>query len=80
MRAVAAGVLLLIINIVGLGLGPPTVGWLNEHVFAERGAEAVRYSLAAVGVVMAAWSCLHYLLAARHLSADLRTNAAAPGP
>jgi predicted MFS family arabinose efflux permease len=80
MRSVAAGVLLLIINIIGLGLGPPTVGWLSEHVFAERGVEAVRYSLAAVAVAMGVWGCLHFLLAARTLRADLRAKEAGPGP
>jgi predicted MFS family arabinose efflux permease len=80
MRSVAAGVLLLVINLVGLGLGPPTVGWLSEHAFADRGVEAVRYSLAAVLVVMGAWSCLHYLLAARTLREDLRAKDARLDP
>ena len=71
MRSVASGVLLFVINIIGLGLGPPTVGWLNDHVFSERGPLAVRDSLVCVLVVMGSWSALHYLIAARHLRDDL---------
>lgn len=71
MRAVASGVLLFVINLIGLGLGPPTVGWLNDHVFAERGAAAVRDSLAGVLAAAGVWSLVHFLLGARHLRADL---------
>jgi MFS family permease len=71
MRAVASGILLFIINIVGLALGPPSVGLLNDYVFAHLGAEAVRYSLVSVLMVTGSWALIHYLLAARTLRADL---------
>ena len=71
MRAVAAGVLLFVINIIGLGLGPPAVGLLNDTLFAPLGPEAVRYSLVCVLAVSGAGALLHYLLAARTLRADL---------
>jgi predicted MFS family arabinose efflux permease len=71
MRSVASGLLLFVINIIGLGLGPPTVGLLSDHVFAARGPAAVQYALVTVLVVMSSWSLLHYLLGARHLRADL---------
>jgi len=45
MRATASAVLLLILNIVGLGLGPFLVGLLNDVLTARFGAEAVRWSL-----------------------------------
>ena len=76
MRSVASGILLFIINIVGLALGPPSVGLLNDYVFADRGAEAVRYSLVSVLVVTGTWALVHYLLAARTLRADLRAKEA----
>jgi MFS family permease len=59
MRAVASGVLMFVTNIIGLALGPQSIGWLNDFVFAHHGDEAVRYSLLVV------------LLAARALPADL---------
>ncbi len=72
MRSVASGILLFVINMIGLALGPQAVGILNDTVFADRGEEAIRYSLALVGVVMAAWALVHYMLAARTLADDLQ--------
>jgi predicted MFS family arabinose efflux permease len=74
MRAVASGVLLFVTNIIGLGLGPQTVGILNDTVFADYGPEGIRYSLTAVFVVMGAWGCVHFVLGARALEADLRAK------
>ncbi len=51
MRTTAAAILLFIVNMVGLGLGPLTIGLLNDHVFAGYGAEAIRYSMLVVGIL-----------------------------
>ena len=48
MRAVASGILLFITTMIGYALGPPTIGWLNDHAFAHHGDAAVQYSLAVV--------------------------------
>jgi predicted MFS family arabinose efflux permease len=72
MRSVASGILLFIINIIGLGLGPQTVGILNDTLFVDRGAEAVRYSLVCVMVTAGVWALLHFLWGARTLRKDLR--------
>ena len=72
MRAVASGILLFVINIIGLGLGPPAAGFLNDTVFAAHGVDAIRYSLATVMSVVAVWGLIHFLLAARALPEDLR--------
>jgi predicted MFS family arabinose efflux permease len=71
MRSVASGILLFVINIIGLGLGPPTVGWLNDHVFDDRGPEAVAWSMALVFVVMGVWGFAHFVWGARTLRGDL---------
>jgi predicted MFS family arabinose efflux permease len=71
MRSVASGILLFVINIIGLGLGPPTVGWLNDNVFDDRGPEAVAWSMAAVFLVMGVWSFAHFVWGARFLREDL---------
>jgi MFS family permease len=71
MRAVAAGVLMFVTNIIGLALGPQSIGWLNDYVFAHHGDEAVRYSLLVVLLVMGIWSSVHFLVAARALPGDL---------
>ena len=74
MRSVASGVLLLIINLIGYALGPPTVGLLNDYVFDEYGIDAIRYSLAVVAVVMGVWGLFHFIWSARTLEADLRAR------
>jgi len=74
MRSVASGILLFIMNIIGLALGPPSVGLLNDAVFADRGPEAVRFSLVSVTLASGIWALVHYLLAARTLRDDLRAK------
>ncbi|WOJ92216.1 MFS transporter [Congregibacter variabilis] len=79
-RALAGAVLLLIINLIGLGLGPTLAGWLSdmfrislaaggmEENFAT--AQGLRYALCAVTLVNV-WSAFHYVMAARSLREDL---------
>ncbi len=74
MRALVSAILLFIINLVGLGFGPQIVGLLSDMLRSELGAESVRYALFWVVLVGAAWSTLHYLLAARTLRADLQAK------
>ena len=45
MRAVAAGILLFIINIIGLGLGPQLVGVISDLLSDQYGVESLRYAL-----------------------------------
>jgi MFS family permease len=74
MRALVSAMLLFVINLVGLGLGPLVVGVLSDVLKADFGAESVRYALLWVVLVGAAWSTLHYALAARTLRGDLRAK------
>jgi MFS family permease len=76
MRAVASGILLFITTMIGYALGPPTIGWLNDRVFAHHGDAAVQYSLAAVLAAAGVGSTLLYGLAARSLRADLHRSIA----
>ena len=48
MRATASAVLLLILNVIGLGIGPPLVGLMNDALTPAAGDLAVRYSLVVV--------------------------------
>ena len=74
MRAMASAVLLLIMNLIGLGLGPSVVGFLSDVLEPTYGIESIRYALIWVVVPCSAWSVFHYLLGARHLRADLAAN------
>lgn len=71
MRSTAAAILLFVINIVGLGLGPQGVGILSDLLHPRFGVESLRYALLITVAGFAAWSVLHYVLAARTLREDL---------
>jgi predicted MFS family arabinose efflux permease len=71
MRAVASAFILLIINIIGLGMGPLLTGILSDSLVAAYGNESMRYSLLTVAAVVSPWSALHYFLAGRHIEEDL---------
>jgi MFS family permease len=87
-RAVAGALLLLIMNLVGLGLGPLLTGVLSDmfrEFHRERGmadvsaaAEGLRYALYAATLVNV-WSALHYFRGARTLQADLADVRTTPG-
>lgn len=70
MRAQAAALVLLTMNLIGLGIAPLVVGALNDALALRFGAEAVRYSLLVTGAT-SLWAVAHSLLAARTIRADL---------
>jgi len=70
MRAVAAGILLFIINIIGLGLGPTLVGVVTDLLEPTYGQEALRYSLV-IFTFVNIWAAFHYYVAGKHLKKDL---------
>jgi predicted MFS family arabinose efflux permease len=70
MRAVAAAILLFIINMIGLGAGPQVVGILSDAFTARVGVDGLRYALMIVGAANLL-AAVFYLLAARHLKEDL---------
>ena len=74
MRAVAAALLLLVMNIIGLGLGPVAVGVLSDALQATHGADSLRLALLVVPPVYL-WAAWHYNAAARTIAADLRSAA-----
>jgi MFS family permease len=70
-RATAAAVLLFIINLVGLGLGPVSVGLLSDVLAITMGeAEGIRWSMAIFGV-MAVLSAGAFFMAARTLKDEI---------
>ncbi len=70
MRAVAAAVLLFILNIIGLGAGPQAVGIVSDLLRDSYGNESLRYSLLLFSFVNI-WAAWHYYVAGKHLAADL---------
>jgi predicted MFS family arabinose efflux permease len=70
MRATAAAVLLLVINLVGLGLGPVAVGALSDALVPYFGADSLRMALVAVSP-LCIWAAYHYYVAAGTIAVDL---------
>ncbi len=70
MRAQTVGILLFILNMIALGLGPATVGYLSVLLKPAFGDDSLRYALCA-GIVTALLSTLCYWRATRTLKADL---------
>lgn len=78
-RALSSALLLLILNLIGLGLGPVVSGLVSDslnHYFQQNGVEAaraqaegLRWALRLVSLA-SVWSAAHYFLAARHLRRD----------
>ncbi len=75
MRAQAAAVLLLVLNLIGMGLGPQLIGILSDVLAPRFGAESIRWALLGVVALGALWSSVHYALAAKTLREDLRASA-----
>jgi predicted MFS family arabinose efflux permease len=75
MRATASAILFLILNIIGLGLGPWSVGMLSDYLQPSLGVESLRYAMVFIIPAVLFWSSCHFLLASKNLRADL---AAAP--
>jgi len=73
LRAIAAAVLLFVLNLIGMGLGPLLVGVLSDFLRPEYGDEALRYAMI-VAVLMNLWSAVHYFLAAKTLREDYASN------
>lgn len=78
-RALGAALLLLVINLVGLGLGPFLVGFVSDflnQMFIDAGmigSQAKAQGLQMALVVMVCvniWSFIHYMIAARTLQSD----------
>jgi MFS family permease len=70
MRATASAINLFVVNLVGLGLGPFLMGYLNDALAADFGDESIRYSLLSVGAVGAS-AVVFFWLASRSLPRDL---------
>ena len=71
MRATASALVLLIINIIGLAMGPWATGILSDLLQPKFGSESMRYSLLIVNCVILPWAAFHYFRAAKWIDADL---------
>jgi predicted MFS family arabinose efflux permease len=71
MRAMASAVLFFILNLIGLGLGPLTVGLLSDFYLPHFGEDSLRYAMLTVALLSSP-AILMFYLGARYLPEDLK--------
>ncbi|NOX50861.1 MAG: MFS transporter [Gammaproteobacteria bacterium] len=71
MRALASAILFFVLNLIGLGLGPFSVGLLSTYLEATLGIESLRWAIIYLLPIAMFWSACHFYLAARTLKVDL---------
>ena len=76
MRALASGIMLFVINIIGYGLGPLLAGFITDLLEPKYGTHAIAYSLLIMSVFNA-WAVIHYWRAGNGLKEDLERAAKA---
>ena len=72
MRAVASALVLLIINIIGLAMGPPATGFISDVLESGYGPESMRYSLLIVSTVLLPIAAWCYYMAGKSIEDDLQ--------
>jgi predicted MFS family arabinose efflux permease len=77
MRATTSALVLLIINVIGLALGPLLTGILSDALEAPFAEESMRYSLLIVSSLILPWAVWHYYRAGKWIDADLARSAEA---
>ena len=65
MRALASAVLFFVLNLIGLGLGPVTIGILSDWLEPTYGVDSLRYAFS-ITFITGTIAALCFLLASRH--------------
>tara|TARA_B100000497_G_C7691671_1_gene420791 strand:+ start:517 stop:1830 length:1314 start_codon:yes stop_codon:yes gene_type:complete len=68
-RALASAILFLILNAIGLGLGPLLIGYVSDLLSPQYGAESLRYAFC-ITLVTGVVAMIFFLLAAKHYKAE----------
>ena len=71
MRALASAILFFVLNLIGLGLGPWSVGLISDYLQPELGVDSLRYAMLWVVPIASTLSGVCFLVASRTLSDDL---------
>lgn len=72
MRAVASSLVLLIINVIGLAMGPPITGLVSDLLGPAFGDESMRYGLLIVSSALLPLAAWCYYQAGRSIDSDLQ--------
>lgn len=71
MRALSSAIFFLVLNLLGLGLGPVLVGSISDFLTPHAGTESLRYALLILIPLGACWGVMHSLLAARTIRTEM---------
>ena len=71
MRAVSSALLFFILNIIGLGMGPTTVGLVSDSLVDQHDVDSLRYAMMYIIPTSMFISGVLYILASRHIREDL---------
>lgn len=70
MRALASAVFFLMLNLVGMGIGPWLAGTLSDLYEPRFGTESLRYALLTLTICWL-WAAFHFYMASRRLPAEI---------
>ena len=75
LRAFTSAILVLVVNIVGLGMGPLITGVISDILVSHYGygRDSLRYAIAA-SAVGALWAAVHFLRAAHYVRQELAAS------
>jgi len=71
MLAMTSAILFFVLNLIGLGLGPWSVGVLSDWLEPGLGTESLRQALLYLVPATSILSGIHFVFAARYLHGDL---------
>ena len=71
MRAVSSALLFFILNMIGLGLGPTSIGLLSDVLADQHGVDSLGYAMMYIIPTAMFISGLFYAFASRYIRDDL---------
>lgn len=74
MRALSSAIVYLVLNLIGLGLGPLSVGIISDLLVDSMGTDSLRYALAVTVPTAALWGVVHLMLGAKHIRKELQAQ------
>jgi MFS family permease len=69
-KSVGSAILFFVVNLIGLGLGPLSVGMISDFLEPTYGNESLRWALLSTVVLVGTWSATHFVLGARTFRED----------
>ena len=73
MRALASAVFLLVLNLIGLGMGPTVIGAISDYLSTSLGTDSLRYALS-ICIIISVLAAGCYVLASKSIDKDLNVT------